>query len=102
VVTARLLVTVAGAVVGVVVLRLVAGVWITAAVLAGLAVVGLVAGWAAVERRVLPRRPTAQASVMVGPRRHEGGRHVAVARALAVAAAAFLAECERDERQEAA
>jgi hypothetical protein len=46
VVTARLLVKVAGVLVGVVVLRLVAGVWLTEAVLAGLAVVGLVAGWA--------------------------------------------------------
>jgi hypothetical protein len=96
VVTNRPLVTVAGAMVGVVVLRLVAGVWITAAVLAGLAVVGLVAGWAAVERRAFPRRPQRQASVTVAP----PGRDVAFARALAVVAAAYLAECERDERQE--
>jgi hypothetical protein len=96
VVTARSLVKVAGVLVGVVVLRLVAGVWITAAVLAGLAVVGLVAGWAAVERRAFPRRPQRQASVAVAPR----GRDVAFARALAVVAAAFVAESERDERQE--
>jgi hypothetical protein len=99
VVTGRLLVTVAGPLVGVVVLRLVAGVWITAAVLAGLAVVGLVAGWAVVERRVFPRRPAAPASVVVGRGPGDDPGHLVVARALAVAAT-LLAECERDERQE--
>jgi len=93
-VTARPLLKVAAAMVGAVVLRLVAGVWITAAVLAGLAVIGLVAGWAAIERRAFPRRP--RASVAVAPR----DREVAFARALAVVAAAYLAECERDQRRE--
>jgi hypothetical protein len=69
-------------------------------VLAGLAVVGLVAGWAAVERRVFPRRPTAQASVALGPVAGDDPGHLAVALALAVVATVYLAECERDQRQE--
>jgi hypothetical protein len=88
------------AVIGVVVLRLVAGVWITAAVVAVLAVGGLVAGWAAIERRAFPRRSPAPGSVLVGPQPAGGARHVAFARALAVVAAAYLAACERDEQQE--
>jgi hypothetical protein len=99
VVTARRALTTAAAVIVVVVLRLVAGVWITSAVVAGLTVVGLVAGWAAIERRAFPRRPPAP-SVLVGPQPAGGARHVAFARALAVVAAAYLAECERDEQQE--
>jgi hypothetical protein len=87
------------------VLRLVAGVWITAVAAAALAVVGLVAGWAAVERRAFPRRPAGPVSVPVGPRipgraAGDGARHVAFARALTTVAAAYLAECERDQRQE--
>jgi hypothetical protein len=99
VVTRRTLTTATAAVIVVVVLRLVAGVWITAAVLAVLTVIGLVAGWAAIERRAFPRRPPAP-SVLVGPQPGDGARHVAFARALAVVAAAYLTECEGDERQE--
>jgi len=93
----------AAAVAGVMAVRLVAGVWITAVAVAGLAVVGLVAGWAAIERRAFPRRPAAP--VPVGPRApgratDDGARHVAFARALMSVAAAYLAECERDQRQE--
>jgi hypothetical protein len=99
VVTRRTLTTPTAAVIVVVVLRLVAGVWITSAVVAVLVVVGLVAGWAAIERRVFPRRPPAP-SVLVGPQPGDDARHVAFARALAVVATAYLAECERDEQQE--
>jgi hypothetical protein len=101
VVTARralMTATVAGG--SVALLRAVAGVWITSAVIAGVAVVALVAGWAAIERRAFPCRPPAPAPVMVGPRRHQGERRLAFARALAVVAAAYLAESERDERRE--
>jgi hypothetical protein len=95
----------AAAVAGVMAVRLVAGVWITAVAVAGLAVVGLVAGWAAIERRAFPRRPAPPAPVPVGPRAPgraagDGTRHVAFARALSTVAAAYLAECERDQRQE--
>jgi hypothetical protein len=88
-----------------VVLRVVAGVWITAVAVAALAVVGLVAGWAAIERRAFPRRPAAPVTVLVGPpgpgrATGDGARHVAFARALTTVAAAYLAECERDQRQE--
>jgi hypothetical protein len=93
----------AAAVAGVMAVRLVAGVWITAVAVAGLAVLGLVAGWAAIERRAFPRRPAPP--VLVGPRgpgraTGDGARHVAFARALTTVAAAYLAECERDQRQE--
>jgi hypothetical protein len=99
VVTRRTLPKPTAAVIVVVVLRLVAGVWITAAVVAVLAVVGLVAGWAAIERRAFPRRRPAP-SVLVGPQPGDGARPVAFARVLAVVATAYLAECERDEQQE--
>jgi hypothetical protein len=93
VVTARRLTT-GAAVVGLLVgLRLVAGVWITATVIAGLVTVGLVAGLAAVERRVFARRPAAP--LVAGPR--GPGRHTEFARALAAVAAAYLAECEADD-----
>ena len=93
-VTARRLTT--AAVVGLLVgLRLVAGVWITATVTGGLVTVGLVAGLAAVERRVFARRPATP--LVAGPRRP--GRHTEFARALAAVAAAYLAECEADDEQ---
>jgi hypothetical protein len=69
-------------------------------VVAGLAVAGLVAGWAAIERRAFPRQPPRHAALIVGPQPRDGARHVAFARALAVLAAAYLTECERDERPE--
>jgi hypothetical protein len=92
VVTARRLTTgavVVGLLVG---LRLVAGVWITATVIAGLVTVGLVAGLAVLERRVFACRPVAP--VVAGPR---GPGHTEFARALAAVAAAYLAQCQADD-----
>jgi hypothetical protein len=93
VVTARRLTT-AAALVGLAVgLRLLAGAWITATVTGGLVTVGLVAGLAALERRVFPRRPATP--LVADPR--GPGRHTDFARALAAVAAAYLAECQADD-----
>jgi hypothetical protein len=96
VVTARRLTT-AAAVVGLLVgLRLVAGVWITATVTGGLVTVGLVAGLAALERRVFAHRPATPP--VTGPR--GPGRHTEFARALTAVAAAYLAECQANEDEQ--
>jgi hypothetical protein len=92
---ARRVVTVAAAVGLVVVVRVLLGVWVTAALLAVAAVAGLLAGWAAVEARAFPR-PGAGTPVARGPGAGPAD-HVAFARELAVVAAAYLSECERQE-----
>jgi hypothetical protein len=96
VVTTRRTLTAAALIGGVVVGRLVAGVWITAAVMAAVATVGLVAGLAVIDRAFDRRAPAAR--VVTGPR--GPGRHVEFARTLAAVAAAYLAECEADEQRE--
>ncbi len=92
---ARRAVTVAAAVVMVVVVRVLLGVWVTAALLALAAVAGLLAGWASVEARAFPRAG-AGPPVARGPGACPAD-HVAFARALAAVAAAYLSECERQE-----
>jgi hypothetical protein len=94
---------VVGLVLVVVTVRVLAGVW-TAAVLGAVVVtVGLLAGWAAVERRVTERaraRPMVVERGPRGPGRPDAGAgHVAFARGLAGLAAWYLAECERQDRE---
>jgi hypothetical protein len=83
---------VAAAVVVVLVVRAVVGVWATAVLLAVVAVAGLIAGWAALEdrcfRRRVPRPPVRELPVT---------DRLVFARALAAVATAYLAECERQE-----
>jgi hypothetical protein len=93
-----------GLVLIVVTVRVLAGVWAAAVLGAVVVMVGLLTGWAAVERRVTDRvraRP-----VVVdergprGPGRLDvGAGHAAFARGLAGLAAWYLAECERQERE---
>ena len=71
--------------------RVVLGVWPAAVAVAAVAVVGLVAGWALVEARASDRRSRP------GVERVQLADHVAFARALTAVAAAYLAECERQE-----
>jgi hypothetical protein len=81
----------------VVVVRAVLGVWAAAALVALAAMVGLIAGWAAVEARAFDRRRPSPPAVV----RASGatGDHLAFARALSAVAAAYLTECERQEQQ---
>jgi len=73
------------------------GPWALALLVAFAATSGLVAGWAAVERVFPPTRsPAAGIGGDPGP---GSGDHVAFARALTAVAAAYLAECERQEHQ---
>ena len=94
---------VVGLVLVVAVVRTVAGVWPAALVGAVVVTVGLLAGWAAVERRVTERvraRPVVVERGPRGPGRPDAGAgHVAFARGLAGLAAWYLAECERQERE---
>ena len=90
-----------GLVLIVVTVRVLAGVW-TAAVLGAVVVTaGLLAGWAAVERRGTERVLARPAVVERGPRGpgRLDGEHAAFARGLAGLAAWYLAECERQERE---
>jgi hypothetical protein len=73
------------------------GVWAGAALVALAALVGLIAGWAAVEARAFDcHRPSSPSA-----RRTLGAPadHVAFARALTAVATAYLTECERQEQQ---
>ena len=78
------------------------GVW-PAAVLGATAVtVGMLSGWAALDRRLFtPHPPRARPVVVAGPRGPRpldgDGGHVAFARGLAGLAGWYLAECERQE-----
>jgi hypothetical protein len=85
-----------------VVVRAAVGVWACAALISLVTVAGLVAGWAVVEARVFP--PSTPPSPGPGPCGPRGpgltaGDHVEFARALTTVAAAYLAECERQEYQ---
>ena len=99
----RLVRRVIGLVLVVVTVRAWAGLWAAALVGAVVVTVGLVAGWAAVERR-MSERVRARPPVVVVERGPRGpgrldGEHVAFARGLAGLAAWYLAECERQERE---
>jgi hypothetical protein len=101
--TRRSLRRVVGLVLIVVTVRVLAGVWPAALFGAVVVTVGLLAGWAAVERRMTERVRTHPPVVVVergprGPGRLDG-EHVAFARGLAGLAAWYLAECERQERE---
>jgi hypothetical protein len=94
-----------GLVLVVVTVRSVAGVWAAALLGAVALTVGLLAGWAAVERRMTERARARPPVVVVergprGPGRLDAGPgHVAFARGLAGVAGWYLAECERQERE---
>jgi hypothetical protein len=101
--TRRSLRRVVGLVLIVVTVRVLAGVWPAALFGAVVVTVGLLAGWAAVERRMTERVRARPPVVVVergprGPGRLDG-EHVAFARGLAGLAAWYLAECERQERE---
>jgi hypothetical protein len=96
---------VVGLVLVVVTVRSVGGVWPGALLGAVTVMVGLLSGWAAIERR-MTKRVRARPPVVVvehgprGPGRLDAGPgHVAFARGLAGLAAWYLAECERQERE---
>jgi hypothetical protein len=78
--------------------RAVAGVWVTAALVAAASLAGLLAGWAAVEARAFPRSHAAAAG-QLGPQGPGASDHLAFARALTAVATAYLAHCERQEQQ---
>ena len=96
---------VVGLVLVVVTVRVLAGVWAAAVLGAVVVMVGLLAGWAAVERRMTERARARPHVVVVergprGPGRPDAGAgHVAFARGLAGLAAWYLAECERQDRE---
>jgi uncharacterized membrane protein len=101
--TARRLATTAAAVALVLVVRGLAGVWAAAVLVALAALVGLIAGWAAVEARVFdrPRRCPAPPVLVPGvihprPTTTTGSEHVAFARGLAAVSAAYLTHCEQE------
>jgi hypothetical protein len=87
----------------VVTVRVLAGVWAAAVLGAVVVMVGLLAGWASVERRVTERVRARPVVVDGGPRGpgapDAGAGHVAFARGLAGLAAWYLAECERQDRE---
>jgi predicted lipid-binding transport protein (Tim44 family) len=78
--------------------RVLLGGWVAAGLLALALVAALIAGCAAVEARVFDRprsqTPAAHRAAGLSP-----GDHVAFARALTAVAAAYLAECERQDGQ---
>jgi hypothetical protein len=84
--------------VGVVAVRHFAGPWVTAVLLATVAVVGLIAALAAIEPRVLHRERRSPSVAVVVPERAgpSAAEHLAYARALAVVVASYVAECERE------
>jgi hypothetical protein len=99
----RLVRRLVGLVLVVVTVRSVAGVWAAALLGAVALTVGLLAGWAAVERRMTERARARPPVVVVergprGPGRLDG-EHLAFARGLAGLAGWYLAECERQERE---
>ena len=101
--TRRSLRRVVGLVLIVVTVRVLAGVWPAALFGAVVVTVGLLAGWAAVERRISERLRARPPVVVVergprGPGRLDG-EHVAFARGLAGLATWYLAECQRQERE---
>jgi hypothetical protein len=79
------------------VVRALLGVWVAAGLVAMAAVAGLIAGLAALEARVFDRQ-RATTSTVVRARGLGAGDHVAFARALSAVAAAYLTECERQDR----
>jgi hypothetical protein len=83
-----------------VVVRAAVGVWACAALISLVTVAGMVAGWAAVEARVFPPSTPPPAG-RCGPRGSglTAGDRLAFARALTTVAAAYLAECQRQEYQ---
>jgi hypothetical protein len=96
-------------VVVVVAVRLIAGPWVAAAIMAVAAVVGLIAALTALETRVLDRERRSPSVGVVVPERvgpsavvvseragPSPAEHLAYARALAVVVASYVAECERE------
>jgi UPF0716 family protein affecting phage T7 exclusion len=94
----RRLVVAAMALAVLVAVRAVAGVWVTAGLVAAASLAGLLAGWAAVEARAFPRSHAAVAG-QLRPRGPGASDHLAFARAFTAVAAAYLAHCERQEQQ---
>jgi hypothetical protein len=92
----RRLAKTAAAIAVVLIVRAVLGVWAAALLGALAALVGFIAGWAAVEARTFDRQrhvpPTGRMPGVAAD-------HAAFARALTAVAAAYLSECERQERQ---
>jgi hypothetical protein len=82
----------------IVAVRVVAGPWVAAGVLAVAVMVGLIAAWAAVEGCTFGRDPRSPAVAVVVPERAGPStvEHLAYARALAVVVASYVAECERE------
>jgi hypothetical protein len=78
-------------------MRLLLGVWAAAVVGAVVLVTGVLVCWAAVEKRAFDRRR------LYCPARRTPATplddHLAFARALTAVATAYLAECERQERE---
>jgi hypothetical protein len=79
----------------VIVARVLCGPWPTAIVLAAVGLVRGLRAWCRWESRT---RPAPAGEVVTARRDTVPGGHVAFARALAVVAAAYLAECEREAR----
>jgi hypothetical protein len=75
--------------------RVLCGPWPTAIVLAAIGLAWGLRAWCRLERRA-QRAPTVE--VVTARRDTAPGGHVAFARALAVVAAVYLAECEREAR----
>jgi UPF0716 family protein affecting phage T7 exclusion len=73
------------------------GVWIAAALVALVAVAGLIAGWAAVEARAFDHHRRSARVAVRAP--GTSADHVAFARALSAVATAYLTECERQEHE---
>ena len=96
-VSARALGALVGAMAVVAAVRVLFGVWAAAVVGATILVAGVLVCWAAVEARAFDRRRPC-----LPARRTPAtplGDHVAFARALTAVATAYLAECERQERE---
>jgi hypothetical protein len=83
-----------GAALVVVAARLILGPWPTAIAVAAAGLWWGLRAWFRIETRTRPAK--ARAPQLVHAARSPAGGHVAFARALAVAAAAYLAECERE------
>jgi UPF0716 family protein affecting phage T7 exclusion len=94
----RRLVVAAMALAVLVAVRAVAGVWVTAGLVAAASLAGLLAGWAALEARAFPRSQRAAAG-QLGPRGVRPSDHLAFARALTAVATAYRAYCEGQEQQ---
>jgi hypothetical protein len=85
-------------VVAVVAVRLITGPWLAAALMAVVAVIGLVAAIAVIETHTFgrERRPPSVAVVVPDRPGPSPSEHLAYARALAVVVASYVAECERE------